>query len=95
MKRAGDYPNATSPLPAGSGFKKVADAAALVRGMGLRVGKTFNSQQGGATSDQVTRGLSCTADARLLLPCSCAPETFMYGAFGSRDVCAGTFVRRG
>ena len=31
----------------------MADAAALVKGMGLRVGKTFNSQQGGATSDQL------------------------------------------
>jgi hypothetical protein len=48
-----DFPNATSPLPAGTGFQKVADAAALVKGMGLRVGKTFNSQQGGATSDQL------------------------------------------
>jgi hypothetical protein len=48
-----DFPNATSPLPAGSGFQKVADAAALVKGMGLRVGKTFNSLQGGQTSDQL------------------------------------------
>ena len=48
-----DYPNATQPLPAGSGFEKVADAVALVKSMGLAVGKTFNSQQGGARSDEL------------------------------------------
>jgi hypothetical protein len=48
-----DYPNATAPLPAGSGFQKVAAAAALVRARGLKVGKTFNSQMGGQTSDEL------------------------------------------
>lgn len=48
-----DYPNATAPLPAGSGFERVAAAAALVRARGLKVGKTFNSQQGGAKSDEL------------------------------------------
>jgi hypothetical protein len=48
-----DYPNATSPMPAGSGFKKIAAAVKLVKGMGLQVGKTFNSQQGGVVSDEL------------------------------------------
>lgn len=48
-----DYPNATAPFPAGEGWKKVAAAAALVRSKGLSVGKTFNSQQGGQTSDEL------------------------------------------
>jgi len=45
------YPNASAPLPAGAGWARVAAAAALVKGMGLEVGKTFNSQAGGAASD--------------------------------------------
>ena len=45
-----DYPNATRPLPAGSGYRKLAAALRLVHGMGLLMGKTFNSQQGGQTS---------------------------------------------
>jgi len=45
------YPNASAPLPAGAGWARVAAAAALVRGRGLEVGKTFNSQAGGAASD--------------------------------------------
>ena len=47
-----DYPNATQPLPAGSGFEKIAAAVKLVKGMGLRVGKTLNSQAGGQKSAQ-------------------------------------------
>lgn len=47
-----DYPNSTQPLAAGSGFKKVGAAVQLVKQMGLQVGKTINSQQGGATSDE-------------------------------------------
>lgn len=48
-----DFPNATSPMPAGSGFKKIAAAVQLVKGMGLQIGKTFNSQQGGVKSDEL------------------------------------------
>lgn len=44
------YPNASAPLPAGDGYKKVAAAVALVQGLGLAAAKTFNSQLGGATS---------------------------------------------
>lgn len=47
-----DYPNATSPFPSGSGFEKIAAAVKLVKSRGLAVGKTFNSQQGGSTSDK-------------------------------------------
>jgi len=47
-----DYPSASAPLPAGAGFEKIAAAVKLVKGMGLLVGKTFNSQQGGQTSAQ-------------------------------------------
>jgi hypothetical protein len=47
-----DYPNATSPLPDNAGFKKIAAAVALVKGMGLEIGKTFNSQAGGVSSDK-------------------------------------------
>jgi len=45
------FPNASAPMPAGSGYRKIAAAAELVRNLGLRVGKTFNSQSGGQTSD--------------------------------------------
>lgn len=41
------------PLPGGKdGFKKVAAAVKLVKGMGLQFGKTFNSQAGGQASDK-------------------------------------------
>ena len=45
-----DYPSAAAPRPAGAGFDKIAAAVELVHGMGLLVGKTFNSQHGGQTS---------------------------------------------
>merc|ERR1712070_666664 len=41
-----------APLPSGfDGFQKIAKAVQVVKSMGLKVGKTFNSQQGGTTSD--------------------------------------------
>lgn len=41
------------PLPSGfDGFEKIAEAVKRVKGMGLQVGKTFNSQAGGASSDE-------------------------------------------
>ena len=50
MEYSRDYPNASSPMPAGSGYKKVAAAVRVVKGLGMQIGKTFNSQQGGSTS---------------------------------------------
>jgi len=42
-----------SPLPSGfDGFKKIAKAVQVAKGMGLKVGKTFNSQLGGTSSDK-------------------------------------------
>ena len=53
MEYSRDYPNASAPMPAGAGYKKIAAAVRLVKGqMGMMLGKTFNSQQGGALSDQ-------------------------------------------
>ena len=43
-------PNATAactPGPAGSGYERLAAAVKLVKSLGLKVGKTFNSQTGG------------------------------------------------
>jgi len=48
-----DYPNATSPLPAGDGYKKIAAAVALVHSLGMEAAKTFNSQAGGTASDKL------------------------------------------
>eukprot|EP01048_Picozoa_sp_COSAG05_P013117 COSAG05_NODE_1366_length_5062_cov_15.988762_3_plen_389_part_00 len=48
-----DFPNSTAPLPAGSGFKKIVTAAEIVRSFGLKVGKTYNSVQGGQTSNRL------------------------------------------
>jgi hypothetical protein len=47
-----DYPNASAPMPAGSGFRKLAAAVALVHAAGLKVAKTLNSQAGGQASDE-------------------------------------------
>lgn len=47
-----NYPSANAPMPSGSGFNKIAAMVALVKGMGLRVAKTFNSMAGGQTSDK-------------------------------------------
>lgn len=42
-----------APLPRGlDGFEKLAAAVGLVKGMGLRFGKTFNTQKGGSASDE-------------------------------------------
>ena len=62
-----DFPNASAPMPAGSGFEKVAAAARLVRGMGLLVGKTFTSQQGGTLSEaglDLMKGMLCLSPDR-------------------------------
>ena len=88
------YPNATAPRPFGDGWKRVAAAAALVRGLGLEVGKTFNSQAGGATSDALFHALTVadygnTTAAGVLLdhhrvetwyefPKTAAPETLAF-----------------
>jgi hypothetical protein len=47
-----DYPNASSPMPAGSGFRKLAAVVTLVHSTGLKVAKTLNSQGGGQASDE-------------------------------------------
>ncbi len=45
-----DFPNASAPAAGDAGFFKIAAALRLIKGMGLRFAKTFNSQQGGQTS---------------------------------------------
>lgn len=40
------------PRKDGDGFKKIATAVNLVKSAGMKVGKTFNSQAGGKTSDK-------------------------------------------
>ena len=45
-----DYPSAAAPLPGGAGWKKVAAAVALVKGMGLAIGKTVNCGECGQVS---------------------------------------------
>ena len=88
------YPNASAPLPFGAGWARVAAAAALVRGLGLEVGKTFNSQAGGDASDALFHALTLadygnTTAAGAVLdhymvetwyphPVKAAPETLAY-----------------
>lgn len=53
MEYSRDYPDATNPWPAGSGYKKIAAAVKLVTAtLGLQIGKTFNSQHGGSISGE-------------------------------------------
>lgn len=45
-----DYPSAAAPWPGGAGWNKIAAAVALVKGMGLQIGKTVNCGECGQTS---------------------------------------------
>ena len=47
-----DYPNASAPIPGNAGFLKLQDTSLLVRNLSLKVAKTFNSGEGGQTSDR-------------------------------------------
>jgi hypothetical protein len=88
------YPNASASRPFGDGWKRVAAAAALVHSLGLEVGKTFNSQSGGSTSDALfheltvadygnTTAAGATLDHDMVetwyaFPKAAAPETLAY-----------------